>query len=247
MLSSATMSAQFVLKKLSFAYRTGESPLFEQLDVEIPAGAFFSIVGPGGAGKSTLLRLMAGLLRPTGGSIEVSGTPKVGMTFQQSGLFDWLTCGANLDFPLRESGVKSKEMRRQKIAAALAEVGLEGTEPRTITEISGGMRKRLAIARALVLEPEVLLCDDPTAGLDPVTAAAIGELLRGLWRRKGMTVIMVTSRFYEAEACSDRIGFLYGGKFAAVGSPAELRIHSHPAVYQFIRGRLEGPLTESSG
>jgi phospholipid/cholesterol/gamma-HCH transport system ATP-binding protein len=242
-----TQSSLLTLSEIAFGYgaAAGYSQIFSDLSLEILRGEVFSIVGPGGSGKTTLLKLMAGLFCPSRGKVLRHNMERegLGMTFQNSGLFDGLSVAENLDLPLKESRRFPSSGRGQRIKAGLAEVGLPGIENRRISELSGGMRKRLAIARALILEPQLLLCDDPTAGLDPVTALQIDQMLVNIQRLRGMTVVLVTSQIGEAIRWSDRIGFLHQGKFIEIGSPGSIQESENPAVRQFVRGETEGPLT----
>jgi phospholipid/cholesterol/gamma-HCH transport system ATP-binding protein len=158
-------------------------------------------------------------------------------------LFDSLTCAENLHFPLRELTPLNERDRKRQVTQALADVGLVGQEELQIPEMSGGMQKRLGIARALVLSPEVILYDDPTAGLDPITSRSILSLIHRMRKKYEMTLIIVTSDPSQAYQICDRVGFLWHGHFVETGTPDEMKASKHPAVRQFLHGLLEGPLS----
>lgn len=237
------------------------TPLFENLNFSIRERETVGIVGPGGSGKTWLLKLLAGLYEPNRGAIlfrgrhirEYSKEQRkvfrrcVGMSFQRSGLFDSMSAAGNIAFPLSEmTGKKSAELESE-VEARLAEVGLAGQGALRIQEMSGGMQKRLGIARALALEPEVALYDDPTAGLDPVTSRSIVELLESMREKHGMTVVLVTSAVHLALRFCDRLLFLHQGKIHLEATRSDFENTSDPMVRQFLEGSLEGPLTELSG
>ena len=227
------------------------------LNLTLRRGETFALIGPSGEGKSLCLKMMAGLVSPDRGTVLFHGAElgkmrgerlvslrrRIGMTFQKSGLFDSLSCGENLRFPLRELLRLTGAEAEARVARALEDVGLSGTETLMVSEMSGGMQKRLGIARALVLSPEAILYDDPTAGLDPVTSGAIIDLILAMKHKYEMTVVLVTSDPVQAMHLSDRIGFLYQGDFAQIGTPDEIRGSEVAVVRQFVLGLPEGPLT----
>lgn len=234
----------------------GREIVLQNLCAEIRRHEVFTIIGPSGAGKTVLLKTIAGLIRPDEGSATFEGielarltlrtrkeySRKIAMSFQRSGLFDSLSSAENLRFPMRESGNYLQQEIEDRVKRVLSEVGLEQFENFYPHEMSGGMQKRLGIARALVLQPSLVLYDDPTAGLDPVTARTITELLIEMKQKYAMTVVLVTSDLNLAYAVSERIGFLHHGQLLQIGSVDEIRHSSHPMVNQFVRGLLEGPL-----
>jgi phospholipid/cholesterol/gamma-HCH transport system ATP-binding protein len=169
------------------------------------------------------------------------------MTFQRSGLFDSLTCGENLAFALREVRHLAVRELAPRVAQALSEVGLGGQENLRVHEMSGGMQKRLGIARALLLSPRVILYDEPTAGLDPLTAHAINDLIDDVRKKYAMSLVLVTSDPRQAYRLCDHLGFLYRGRFLAQGTMAQMHDSKEPAVRQFLRGEAKGPLTEGIG
>ncbi len=221
--------------------------VFRGVDLHVPAGGSAAIIGPSGSGKSVLLKLMAGLLSPDEGKVHISSS-EVGMLFQRNALFDSLSVLENLLFPLREKkGIKGSEAltRAQQY---LDWVGLGHAAHQSPGELSGGMQKRLGIARSLILEPEVVLYDDPTAGLDPITSKKIAELIRQLQQAarpsgRRMTFVAVTNDMHRAWQLGDRVYLLAQGRLIPGGTPDEARNTSDPALRQFVRGIQEGPLT----
>ncbi len=168
---------------------------------------FLSLLGPSGCGKSTLLRLIAGLSEPSGGAIAWQGRPSLSFVFQEPTLMPWATALGNVMLPLRLAGVRSDE-RRERAAAALAQVGLTGFEKSYPRELSGGMKMRVSIARALVTRPKVLLMDEPFAALDEITRFKLNNDLLELWKREGFTVIFVTHSVFESAFLSQRIAIM---------------------------------------
>lgn len=252
--------ALFDVENLGFGF-DGEPDLFSAVEWQLKSGECFCILGPGGEGKSVLLRLLVGLLTPTRGSIQFDGKDlmgfrrpewrefyrRVGFAFQRNGLFDSLSCGDNLRFPLRELLGLSAQKIESRVLRSLADVGLEGQENLRPSEMSGGMQKRLGMARALALEPQVIFFDEPTAGLDPLTSRQIFELMENARKKYGMTVVVSTSDPVPAFRLGDRIGFLYEGKIVETGTAEHLRQAQHPALRQFLSGADQGPLTGRRG
>jgi phospholipid/cholesterol/gamma-HCH transport system ATP-binding protein len=216
--------------------------------LEVRGGETLVLLGGSGSGKSVLLKHLNGLLRPDAGSIEIEGKVlesldedalvpvrrQVSMLFQQGALFDSLTVGDNVAFPIREHRTLPEAAIPARVAEALGMVGLEGTERLMPAELSGGMRKRAALARALVLEPHVLLYDEPTTGLDPVVAAKINHLIRDLQTRLGLTSVVVTHDLASAFFVADRIAFLYDGRIRFVGTPDEARASTDESLHEFL-------------
>lgn len=225
--------------EVSFAFES-TAPLFRSLSWKLNEGEVFTVIGLGGSGKTTLLKLAAGLLPPQAGTVVRDPAARLAMTFQRGALFDSLTCGENLSLPLQRQGKKDVTT---EVARALEAVGLSGIEGKATHELSGGMQKRLALARAWIQEPNLVLYDDPTAGLDPITSADIVDLLLTVQKRSHASAILATSDLAVAYRCSDRIGFLNDGIFVEIGTPTEIQNSLHPVVRQFVRGELEGPLT----
>jgi phospholipid/cholesterol/gamma-HCH transport system ATP-binding protein len=224
------------------------APVLRGASLDVAAGETLVVLGGSGAGKSVLLKHMNALLRPDAGSVEVDGRPlggldedalspvrrDVAMLFQQGALFDSLDVGDNVAYPLREHARCAPGEIPGRVAAALDVVGLGGTARRMPAELSGGMRKRAALARALVLEPRALLYDEPTTGLDPVVAARINHLIRDLQRRLGVTSVVVTHDLASAFHVADRIAFLHEGRIRFTGTPDEARAARDPALREFL-------------
>jgi phospholipid/cholesterol/gamma-HCH transport system ATP-binding protein len=216
--------------------------------LDVREGETLVLLGGSGSGKSVLLKHLNGLLRADAGSVEFEGVRldtldeyglvpirrRVSMLFQQSALFDSLSVGDNVAFPLREHRMLPEHDVPARIAAALARVGLEGTERLMPAELSGGMRKRAALARALALEPKALLYDEPTTGLDPVVAAKINHLIRDLQQRLGLTSVVVTHDLASAFYVADRIAFLYEGRIRFAGTPSEARESTDAPLHEFL-------------
>lgn len=222
--------------------RFSDQWLFRGVEFEIPRGSSLALVGPSGSGKSVLLKLVAGLLSPEEGEIRVDSS-NVGMLFQKNALFDSLSVEENLQFPLREVlGITGREAVRRS-HALLEQVGLSGTESQYPSSLSGGMQKRLGIARALIVEPEILLYDEPTAGLDPITSKKIAELIRSFQKERGTTLLVVTNDMQRAYQLGDRIALLAQGSLCLGGTPADVKQTRDPALRQFIYGQRKGPLT----
>ncbi len=230
--------------------RFGENEVLRGIDMEILRGETLVILGSSGGGKSVLLKHLPGLLRPTGGSIQVDGVEisklgdrelgpirrQMGVMFQGGALFDSFTVAENVAFPLRESGLKDEGEISSRVAEALEIVRLPGQEERLPSELSGGMRKRVALARAVVGKPACVLFDEPHAGLDPVTADSIDHLIKDLQRTQGMTNVVVTHEMRSVFRIADRIIFLEKGKVHWTGTPSELRETTDPEMRAFVDG-----------
>jgi phospholipid/cholesterol/gamma-HCH transport system ATP-binding protein len=216
--------------------------IFQGVELHVAPQESVALIGPSGGGKSVLLKVVAGLLTADTGSIEL-GTENVGMLFQKNALFDSFTCEENLLFPLKErKGIIGQEAK-DRAARFLAAVGLKGTEKLFPDEISGGMQKRLGIARALIVEPEIILYDEPTAGLDPITSRTIADLIRELRAQGRSTLLTVTNDMQRAYQIGDRVCLLAQGKLIEGGTPDQVQATQDPALRQFIYGLREGPLT----
>ncbi len=220
----------------------------------LPKGTTLAVMGGSGVGKTVLLRLIAGLTRPDAGEIRLFGSNierlreeamlplrrRTGFVFQGAALFDSLSVFENVAYPLREHTGWSEGEITDRVHRFLALVGLPGTDSLLPAELSGGMKKRVGIARALVLEPEVVFFDEPTAGLDPTNARIVAELIAEL--RSGVcdTAIVVTHDTEFADMVADQMAILHEGRFAAMGSPAEIHGSQIPAVRAFLAGELRG-------
>jgi phospholipid/cholesterol/gamma-HCH transport system ATP-binding protein len=235
--------------------RFGDKVVLDGLDLEIRRGETLVIIGQSGCGKSVTLKCLLGLIRPDEGTIMVDGADigamdeealirlraRFGMVFQFAALFDSLDVDGNVGFALRRMGRPEDEVRRI-VAERLAAVGLPGTEKLKPSELSGGMRKRVGLARALAGDPEVLLYDEPTTGLDPIMADAISGLIVATRERTGVTSVVVTHDMTSAYKVGHRIALLYRGRIRALGTPDEIRGSADPVVQQFIHGRADGPI-----
>ena len=242
----------------SVRYLANGAPVLDGLDLTVHRGEIFAILGRSGAGKTTLLRLIIGLVRPTSGRIWINGRDitalaepqleevrlDMGLVFQGAALFDSLTVAENVAFALVEHRRLPRQDIPQRVAELLAMVDMSGTEELLPAQLSGGMRKRAGIARALALAPSIMLYDEPTAGLDPISAAAINNLMRRLRDQVGVTSLIVSHDVASLRRVCDRAALLHRGRFLAVGTIAQLDSDADPAVRQFLSGSPEGPLTE---
>lgn len=223
-----------------------QNHVIEEASFSLEKGQSYAILGQSGGGKSVLLKMLAGLIQPDKGEITL-GTQNVGMLFQKNALFDSLTVFENLDFTLRESSKLSVAERKRLCDQYLSWVELKGTEKLYPDELSGGMQKRLGIARALILSPEIVFYDEPTAGLDPITSEVIAALIVRLNQETKSTIVTVTSDVLRAFQIAETIGILLPGKSGSVlhtiGSPTEVKNSTSASVQQFIRGSTKGPLT----
>lgn len=238
----------------------GSDRLLDKVNLRVAAGESVVLIGPSGQGKSVVLKVFAGLLPPSSGRVLVEGHDlaslslsartelllKMGMLFQKNALFDSLTVADNIAFPLREKTPLSEAEIAERVAFFLDAVGLSAAGALFPDEISGGMQKRLGIARALALKPQIVLYDDPTAGLDPITSRKIIDLILKLKREQKSTLVAVTNDMARAYQMADRIVMVVDGELIVTGNKSETREHSDPRVAQFIHGALEGPLTEAA-
>jgi len=236
------------LEKVSKTYNG--APVLDGVDLAIEPNRTTVVIGPSGCGKSVLLKHMVGLLRPDSGKVffrdqEVSAMSerrltrvrrRMGFLFQGGALFDSMTVRENILFPLREHAVGTPSEQRQRVEDFLALVGLEGYQPRYPEELSGGQKKRVALARAIALEPEVIFYDEPTTGLDPIRADLINELILRLHETLGTTSIVVTHDMASARKVGDRIIMLHGGTFIADTTPEGLDAIDNDVVTRFIHG-----------
>ena len=234
----------------------GGKDVLKGISFQVEEGEAFVIIGPSGCGKSVLLKNMVGLMRPDRGRIVINGVDIIsashgelmgvrkimGMVFQGGALFDSMTVFENVAFPLRKLLKLSEREVRFLVERALSWVGLEGVEKLYPEELSGGMRKRVAFARAVVSSPKLLFLDEPTTGLDPVTSATIDELILSLKEKLSATLVMVTHDMKSAFRIADKIAMLYGGRIVFEGSVHEAKRGDNPYLKQFLEGSLEGPI-----
>jgi len=236
----------------------GGKKVLDGLDLEVLRGETMVIIGRSGTGKSIMLRHIMGLMRPDSGQVIVDGVDvatasrrtllslrtKMGVLFQSGALIHWLTIGDNVALPLRELGGYDETQIRRIVKEKLDLVELRNAENLLPEQMSGGMQKRAALARAIVRDPEIILYDEPTSGLDPVIAHTIDELIRSIEQKLGVTSVVVTHDMESAYRIGDRIAMLHRGNIVQVGTPDEIKETDDPVVRQFIEGRTEGPLKE---
>lgn len=249
-------SGSIELRKVSV--RFGRETLLSEVSLLVSPGEKLVLIGPSGKGKSVILKLMGGVIEPTQGEVLIEGQVlrdlkesqrhqlmrKMGMLFQKNALFDSLKVGENIAFPLRETTAMPESEIQERVGRFLEAVGIAHARELFPDEISGGMQKRLGIARALALDPQIILYDDPTAGLDPITSRKIVELILELQAKARSTVVAITNDMARAFQLADRIAMVVDGQVVITGGVEETKNHSDPRVRQFIRGLLEGPLTE---
>jgi phospholipid/cholesterol/gamma-HCH transport system ATP-binding protein len=230
--------------------------VLDNLDLTIPEGKITVIMGPTGTGKSVLLKHVLGLIKPDSGRILFNGQDLVamndeelnqirknfGVLFQDSALFDSMTVGENVGFPFVMHTDLSEEQIAKEVASLLREVGLAGIEAMMPAQLSGGMRKRVGLARALAMNPKVILFDEPTTGLDPVMTTAINTLIREIQAKSHATSLVISHDIHGAFGLADYMAMLYEGRIAYHGTPEQFRNVDDPLVRQFIEGRMEGPI-----
>ncbi|HOP74045.1 MAG TPA: ATP-binding cassette domain-containing protein [Bacillota bacterium] len=238
-----------MIKLYNLGFQIGHQTILDHIDLEFKAGETFVIMGPSGCGKSTLLRLIMGLIKPTSGWIEIDGTntltldrngwqqlrQKMGMVFQSAALFDSLTVYDNIAFGLRRRRMDESTIRK-KVTQALMTVDLDpAIADKMPADLSGGMKKRTAIARAIAIEPPILLYDEPTTGLDPIVAGTINDLICNLQKKLGITSIVVTHDVISALTVADRVGLLHEGRLAELRERPDLKNATHPLLKEFLR------------
>ncbi|MBN1620939.1 ABC transporter ATP-binding protein [candidate division WOR-3 bacterium] len=230
--------------------------IYEDLSIDIEEGEKLVIIGQSGVGKSVLLKHIVGLIKPDSGTVSIDGTDlgkigvsalfrqrkKFGFVFQGGALFDSMSVAENVALPLREHTKMTFTGAMEKVSEKLEMVGLKGCENLETAELSGGMRKRVAIARAIIMEPAYILYDEPTTGLDPILAEHINELIVDLNARLNITSIVVTHDISSAYTIASRIAMLYQGKIIHSGSPQDTKKSNNPYLLQFLQGKSEGPI-----
>ncbi len=230
--------------------------VLDSLDLDIEKGKTTVVIGPSGTGKSVLLKHIMGLIRPDSGSIfiedqditvmreiELNEVRKhFGVCFQDAALFDSMDVGDNVGFPFTIHGHATRDQVSQDVKDLLKEVGLSGIEMKMPSQISGGMRKRVGIARALAMKPRILLFDEPTSGLDPVMANAINVLIKKVQQKTGATSLVISHDIEGSFFLADHMAMIYQGRIVFQGPPDVFRETEDPLVHQFIRGLVEGPI-----
>jgi phospholipid/cholesterol/gamma-HCH transport system ATP-binding protein len=244
------MTPVIELRGVRIAFNSHE--VLRGIDLTALEGEILTIMGGSGSGKSVLLRLLAGLIKPQRGEIRINGTDivplsedemlsfrrRLGVVFQQAALFDSMSVAENIAYPLREHEQLDEAAIQQRVAELLEIVGLPGIQGQYPAELSGGMRKRVGVARALALRPAIVLYDEPTSGLDPGNAKMISELIAQVTKTFGTTSVVVSHDLYWSLRISTRVALLYEGKMVAVGTPSEIQSSSMPEVQAFLAGDL---------
>ena len=245
-----------MIKIRDLKIRLGKKQVLNGVDLDIPTGKTVVVMGRSGTGKSVLFKNIIGLMHPDSGSIEVDGQEVVGLgekelnevrkrfgvLFQSGALFDSMTVGENVGLPLREHTKLPDAEIRKRVADRLEWVGLKGVEAMKPASLSGGMRKRVGLARAIAMDPAYILYDEPTTGLDPIMSDVINRLIRSLQQRIGVTSIVVTHDMNSAYHVADEMALLNEGRVVFTGTPDEARSTTDPMVRQFIEGSSEGPI-----
>src|SRR3989440_9798227 len=237
----------------SLAKKIGQQEILRGVDLEVATGETLAIIGRSGGGKSVLLKHLVGLMAPDAGEIWIDGQniigmnerqlgairKKVGILFQSGALFDSMTVENNIAFPLREAGERDPKVLHSKVSEMLEVMEMEGEENKMPESLSGGMKKRVGLARAIIRRPSCVLYDEPTAGLDPVVADSINKLIRCLQQRFGITSVVVTHDMKSAFDVADRVAYLHQGSVYFHGTPGELQQSTDPLIQDFLLGRSE--------
>jgi phospholipid/cholesterol/gamma-HCH transport system ATP-binding protein len=236
----------------------GPKKVLRGVNLEIGDGETMVIIGQSGSGKSVLLKHIIGMLKPDRGQVFIGDVEitklgdaalqrvlsKFGMLFQGAALFDSLTVAGNVAFGLRRYTRHTKKEIEEIVSASLAKVGLRGVENLMPYELSGGMKKRVGLARAIAYSPEIILYDEPSTGIDPIRADSINDLIIQMKRDLAVTSVVITHDMVSCYKVADRIAMLYGGVIVEIGTPAEIQSSANPVVQQFINGRAAGPITD---
>ncbi len=245
-----------MIEAVGLSYQISGRFILQMLDIKIEQGETVAVMGMSGAGKSTLLKCIAGLLSPSAGRLLLDGIDiagmreaelnsirrRIGMVFQYAALFDSLNVYENVSFGLRRHHSLPETKVREVVQEKLSMVGLPGTQSLMPSELSGGMQKRVGLARALAMEPDILLYDEPTAGLDPITSATIADLIIKTRDEVGATSIVVSHDLPTIKRISSKIAMLHRGRIIAMGTVEEMADSDNPAVRQFMAGSTQGPI-----
>lgn len=245
-----------IIKIRKLCKKFGNQEVLKELDLDIPKGMITVIIGRSGGGKSVLLKHIIGLLKPDSGEIYIDGIDiakesddklnevrkRFGMLFQEGALFDSMTIEENVAFPLMEHTKLSHKEIEERTKEVLAMVGLTGAEKKYPSEISGGMRKRAGLARAIIAKPDIILFDEPTSGLDPIMSAHIDNLIVEIQKRLNVTCIIISHDIQSTFRIAHKIAMLYDGKIIAEGTPEEMKTLDNPFLKQFIEGSSKGPI-----
>jgi phospholipid/cholesterol/gamma-HCH transport system ATP-binding protein len=250
------VSVENIIELSNVSLSRGSHIVLENISFSIPRGKVSAIMGPSGCGKTTILRLMGGQIQPDGGEIKIAGQDinkfnraelyemrkKMGMLFQSGALFTDLSVFENVAFPLREHTNLPEEMIRTLVLMKLQTVGLRGAHKLNPNELSGGMLRRVALARAIVLDPQFIMYDEPFAGQDPISMGALVQLIRLLNDALGMTTVLVSHDIHETASIADNIILLSNGKVMGSGSPKQLMASNDEWIRQFMQGLPDGPV-----
>lgn len=251
-----TSGGEPLIKIRNLHFSRGSQKIFDGIDMDIHAGRVTALMGPSGTGKTTLLRLITGQLRPDAGRVTVDGEPvaeldtddlfrlrrRMGMLFQNGALLTDLSVFDNIAFPLRENTDLPESLIRQLVLLKLQAVGLRGAIDLMPAELSGGMARRVALARAIVMDPEMIFYDEPFVGLDPISMGMIVRLIKLLNDALGLTSVVVSHDVIEVGSVADDIYLISGGKVVGHGTPAELAASESEWVQQFMHGKADGPV-----
>lgn len=252
--AAATTSAMIAVRDLT--KQIGRQEILRGIDLTVAKGETLVIIGRSGGGKSVLLKHLIGLMQPDAGEIWIDGQNiiglserklaairrKVGILFQGGALFDSMTVEENIAFPLREAGERDPKAIREKVNEMLDVMEMEGQQRKMPVNLSGGMKKRVGLARSIIRRPSCVLYDEPTSGLDPVVSDSINRLIRRLQERFHVTSIVVTHDMKSAFHLADHIGYLHEGRIYFYGTPQELQVSGDPLLQDFLLGRSEAPI-----
>src|SRR3989449_9791628 len=247
-------NGSLMIKVCSLKKKIGQQEILRGVDLEVRTGETLAIIGRSGGGKSVLLKHLVGLMEPDAGEIWVQGQniiglnerqlgairKKVGILFQGGALFDSMTVEGNIAFPLREAGERDPKVLRSKVSEMLEVMEMEGQEDKMPESLSGGMKKRVGLARSIIRRPSCVLYDEPTSGLDPVVADSINRLIRRLQQRLGVTSVVVTHDMKSAFDVANHIAYLHEGRIYFHGTPIQLQQAADPILQDFLLGRSDG-------
>ena len=248
--------AQALIEVKNLSFNRGERVIYDNINLKIRRGQITAIMGPSGTGKTTLLRLIGGQLSPDQGQVLLDGKniadmsrpelfasrARMGMLFQSGALFTDMSVYENVAFPIRAHTKLSEHLIQELVALKLESVGLRGAEQMMPSELSGGMNRRVALARAIALDPDLIMYDEPFAGQDPIVMGVLTRLIRSLREALDLTTIIVSHDVTETLSIADYIYVVAEGKVQGEGSPKQLRQHASPFVKQFLTGSVEGPV-----
>ena len=257
--TGAVNSEEIYIVRLNNVEKTlGGKKILDGINLAVKSGEIFAIIGGSGAGKSITMKHMIGLVKPDKGEVVIDGIDianienkdlhevrrKIGYVFQNAALLNSINVYENVSLPLREHEQLGENEIKSRVENSLSLVGLKDAAYKMPSELSGGMKKRVSLARAIITGPKILLYDEPTSGLDPVLSAIIDELISRTREKLGVTSVLVTHDMPSTFRVADRIAMLFKGKIIKVGTPNEFRISDDPIIKQFVNGRAQGPITD---